>query len=283
MKDRRAGRPATEVTVKACEYLSERIKKIEDVDIHFYPGKEHRFVVKLTGDGLDDRITDADPQKDGGTIKYSEPLVEESKKTANIVNELLDEIREVLKDYHPMNFALLRGFSKYPDLPQMQDVYKLTPAAIASYPMYRGLAKLVGMNVLKVGMTVKDEFDLLEREFNNYNFFYVHIKKTDSYGEDGNMENKVKVIEEVDEQLPRLLALKPDVLVVTGDHSTPAVLKGHSWHPNPFLLYSRWGRKDEGKAFNESECARGVLGQFYAVDAMSLMMAYALKLEKYGA
>ncbi len=283
VKDRRAGRPATEVTIKACEYLSKRIKSMKGVDIHFYPGKEHRFVLKLTGDGLDDRLTDADPQKEGSPIRYTEPLTKESERTAEIVNTLLDEIKETLKDYHPMNFALLRGFSKYPVLPQMQDVYKLAPAAIASYPMYRGLAKLVGMNVLKVGMTVKDEFDLLEKEFKNYDFFYIHIKKTDSYGEDGNIQNKVRVIEEVDAQIPRLLSLNPDVIVVTGDHSTPAVLKGHSWHPNPFLLYSKCGREDEGRAFNENECVKGTLGMFYAVDAMSLMMAYALKLKKYGA
>lgn len=219
--DRRAGRPSTEESSKVVEKLAKTIQSIEDVKISFYPGKEHRFVVKLTGEGLDDRLSDADPQKEGKPFVYTQALVKEAEKTARIVNKLLDEIRRVLSDETKMNCALMRGFSKYPNLPQFPEVYKLKAAAIATYPMYRGIAKLIGMQIVQTGNTVKEEFETLKQVWNDYDFFYVHVKKTDSYGEDGNYEGKVHVIEEVDEALPTLLELKPDVLVVTGDHSTP--------------------------------------------------------------
>ena len=165
----------------------------------------------------------------------------------------------------------------------MKELFKLTPAAIATYPMYKGLAKLVGMDILETGESLSDEFKTLQDNFSRYDFFYLHIKKTDSYGEDGNFEQKVKVIEEVDKYIPEVLALKSDVLVVTGDHSTPALMKGHSWHPNPFMLFSKYIRVDEAEQFNEKECVKGGLGRFSAVDVLPLMMANALKLQKFGA
>jgi 2,3-bisphosphoglycerate-independent phosphoglycerate mutase len=165
----------------------------------------------------------------------------------------------------------------------MQELFKLTPAAIATYPMYRGLARLVGMTILPTGETVEEEFDTLRENWERFDFFFLHVKKTDSYGEDGNFPGKVKVIEEVDRCLPRILELKPDVLAVTGDHSTPCLLKAHSWHPNPFLLRSPYVRADETAAFSEEACVRGGLGRFPAVEAMALMLANALKLEKFGA
>ena len=281
--DRRAGRPSTEESSKVVIRLSERIKEIEGVRVSLYPGKEHRFVVKFTGDGLDERITDADPQKNGKPIVWSEPLVPEANFTARIVNEFLKRLREELRDEPRMNFALLRGFSKYPQLPNFQDVYKLRACAIATYPMYRGIAKLVGMEVVECGPTIADEVETLKKNHGDFDFFYLHVKKTDSYGEDGNFDAKVKVIEEFDEKLPDILSMGFDVVVITGDHSTPIVQKGHSWHPVPFMIHSRYARYGLSERFDEFECARGVLGTFYALDVMPLMMAHAQRLEKYGA
>ena len=175
------------------------------------------------------------------------------------------------------------GFSQRPQFPKMGEIYKLKPVAIAGYPMYRGLAKLVGMEVLETGTSIEDEFATLKRNYANYDFFFLHIKATDSAGEDGDFDRKVRIIEQVDAALPKLLSLKPDVIVVTGDHSTPALLKGHSWHPVPILLYSKWCRRDRVGEFSESACASGGLGQFPATQVMLLAMANALKLTKFGA
>lgn len=281
--DRRAGRPATEESSKVVEKLSKSIKEIKDVRVTFYPGKEHRFVVKLTGEDLDDRLTDADPQKEGKPILFTEPLCEEAKKTSEVVNELMKQIGSALSDEQKMNFALIRGFSKYPRLPQFPQVYKMKACAIATYPMYKGIAKLVGMEVLETGITIQDEVNTLKNSWDKYDFFYFHVKKTDSYGEDGDFDSKVHVIEEVDSVIPQILSLKPDVLVVTGDHSTPAILKSHSWHPVPFMIWSPYTRKGLSRSFDEFECARGSLGTIYAVDAMSLILSHGLRLEKFGA
>jgi 2,3-bisphosphoglycerate-independent phosphoglycerate mutase len=281
--DRRAGRPASEESKKIVEILSENIKKIEDVDITFYPGKEHRFVVKFTGEGLFDEVTDADPQREGLPMEWAKATNPDSEKMANIANKLIKEIGEVLKDQPKMNFALLRGFSKHPLLPSFEENYKLKAAAIATYPMYKGLAKLVGMEVLEAGQTTEDEVETLKKVWNEYDFFYFHVKKTDSYGEDGNFEEKVKVIENTDKAVKEILNLNPDVLIITGDHSTPALLKAHSWHPVPVLIYSKYVRKGLSVSFDEYECAKGTLGTISALDIMPLALANALKLEKYGA
>ena len=281
--DRRAGRIATELNEKLCKLMQDKINQIGEVKTIIKPGKEHRFVVVFRGDGLEDALSDADPQKVGEKIKFAEPLDSKAKKSAETVNEFIKQATEVLKAHHPANTVLLRGFAKYPGLPTMKELFKLTPAAIATYPMYKGLAKLVGMDILETGESLSDEFKTLQDNFSRYDFFYLHIKKTDSYGEDGNFEQKVKVIEEVDKYIPEVLALKSDVLVVTGDHSTPALMKGHSWHPNPFMLFSKYIRVDEAEQFNEKECVRGGLGRFSAVDVLPLMMANALKLQKFGA
>ncbi|MGQ9856884.1 MAG: 2,3-bisphosphoglycerate-independent phosphoglycerate mutase [Fervidobacterium sp.] len=281
--DRRAGRPATEESAKVVEFLNANIKEIEDVKVQFYPGKEHRFVLKLTGEGLSDKIEDADPQKEGKPIKFTSALSPEAEKTARIVNKLLERIKEVLKDQPKLNFALVRGFSKYPQLPQFPEVYKLKAGAIAVYPMYKGLAKLVGMTIIPTGQTIEDEIETLKKEWNNYDFFFVHIKKTDSYGEDGKFDDKVHVIENVDKIIPEILALNPDVLVVTGDHSTPCAMKGHSFHPVPIMFCAKYTRRGLSKAFNEFECARGTIGTIHATDVMNLIMAYSGRFEKFGA
>ena len=281
--DRRAGRMATELNKKLCKFLQDKINQIGEVKVIIRPGMEHRFVVVFRGDGLEDALSDADPQKVGEKIKFAEALDPKAKKSVKTVNEFIKQATDILKEHYPANTVLLRGFAKYPGLPTMKELFKLTPAAIATYPMYKGLAKLVGMEILETGESIEEEFKTLKKNFEKYDFFYLHIKKTDSYGEDGNYEQKVKIIEEVDKYIPEVLNLKPDVLVVTGDHSTPALMKGHSWHPNPFMLLSKYIRVDEVKQFNEKECVKGGLGRFLAVDALPLMMANALKLQKFGA
>jgi 2,3-bisphosphoglycerate-independent phosphoglycerate mutase len=202
---------------------------------------------------------------------------------ADIANQFLAQAKTILAEYHPANMVLLRGFSQQPHIPTMGEIYQLKPAAIASYPMYRGLAKLVGMKILETGPTIEDEFATLKQNYDDYTFFFLHVKGADSAGEDGNFNQKVRVIEQVDRALPSLTSLQPDVIVVTGDHSTPALLKGHSWHPVPVLLYSKWCRPDKVSDFSESACVSGGLGRFSATRIMPLAMANALKLKKFGA
>jgi 2,3-bisphosphoglycerate-independent phosphoglycerate mutase len=280
--DRRAGRIATE----KCEELCAKLNKIKvtDVEIFVRPVKEHRFVLVFRGKKLAADINDTDPQKLGAAPLPAAANQSSAKATANIVNEFLDKSRKALSNEHPANMVLLRGFAKYPpEVPHMSEVFKLKPAAIAIYPMYRGLAQVVGMEILQAGNTIKDEFAAVVKNYDKYDFFFIHIKGTDSSGEDGDFARKVSVIEEVDRELPKIIALKPDVVVVTADHSTPALLKGHSWHPVPFLLYSKWCRRDDVQEFSESACAHGALGVFPATDIVPLALANALKLDKYGA
>jgi 2,3-bisphosphoglycerate-independent phosphoglycerate mutase len=200
-----------------------------------------------------------------------------------VANGFISHAKLTLAEHYPANMVLLRGFSQCPHLPSMQEIYKLTPAAIASYPMYRGLAKLVGMEVLNTGTSIEEEFITLKQNYAKYDFFFLHVKPADNAGEDGDFERRVKIFEQFDRLLPELLALKPDVIVVAGDHSTPATFKGHSWHPVPVLLHSRWCRPDQVKQFSEPACASGGLGRFPAVQLMTLAMANALKLTKFGA
>jgi 2,3-bisphosphoglycerate-independent phosphoglycerate mutase len=281
--DRRAGRIATEINEKLCAKLSAAISQIDDVEVIIKPGKEHRFTALFRGDGLDDRLTDADPQQEGKKRIPTVALDPAADRTAVIVNKFLDRVTQILIDDRPANAAVLRGFAKYPDIPGMSQRFGLRAAAIATYPMYRGLAKLVGMDILKTGDTFPDEIQTLREHFREYDFFYLHYKKTDSYGEDGNFNMKVKCIEDVDQHIPELLSLGADVFAITGDHSTPSALKAHSWHPSPFLLHSKYCGVDAATRFTERECARGVLGKFHAVDEMTLMLANALKLKKFGA
>lgn len=282
--DRRAGRISTEENSRLCQLLNQKLPEINGIKVRLYPGKEHRFVLKLSGAGLSDALTDADPQKEGKPAVPARALTPEAEFTAKIINLYLEELKTVLAAELKANYALLRGFSKFPsNLPSMPDLYQIKPAAIASYPMYRGLTKLLGMEVLEVGPEVGDIFSVLEKNYDRYNFFYLHYKKTDSAGEDGRYEDKVKAIEEIDAYLPRLWQLKPEVLVITSDHSTPSVLRSHSWHPNPFVLVSDRAPADEVSRFTEKDCARGNLGRFPALQAMPLMLACALKLKKFGA
>ncbi len=281
--DRRAGRISTEKNRELCALLQKKIPSLEAVKIFFKPVKEHRCVVILRGKDLAEKISDTDPQREGEKSKKVIPLTEEAEKTANLINKLTQEINKVLKKESPANTILLRGISKIPHLPSFQEKYFLRSACIATYPMYRGLAKLVGMEIISTGETIKDEIETLKENFQNYDFFYLHIKKSDSYGEDGNFTKKVSIIEEVDALIPEIEKLKPDVLVVTGDHSTPSLLKSHSWHPNPFLLLSPNCLQDNLSGFSERDCRQGSLGRFPATEAMVLMLANALRLKKFGA
>jgi 2,3-bisphosphoglycerate-independent phosphoglycerate mutase len=281
--DRRAGRISTEKNREICQFLQDKIKEVEGIRISIYPGKEHRFVIVFQGEELRDDLTDADPQKDGQKAKGTENLTSEARRTAEIVNLFLKDANEFLRPFHPANTILLRGFSKIPEIPAMSDRFKLRAAAIATYPMYRGLARLVGMEILETGESPREEVETLKKYYAHYNFFYLHFKKPDMAGEDGDFKTKVRTIEEIDRLIPSIVKLKPDVLVITGDHSTPTLLKSHSWHPNPILLHSRYIRPDGTRRFTERHCQKGELGRFPALDIIPLMLANGLKLKKFGA
>lgn len=281
--DRRSGRISTQENERLCQLINSSLKKREALVISLFPGKEHRFVAKFSGEALSTSLSDADPQKEGKVRVYTQPLSQEAALTAKMVNDFLDEATEILSGSAPANTILLRGFSKSPSIPTMSELYKLKPVAIAHYPMYKGLARLVGMTILHPKEGLDNLFSAVEQNTKDFDFFYIHIKKTDSAGEDGNFEAKKAAIEEVDRHLPRLVALRPEVLVITSDHSTPCRLRSHSWHPNPFLLSSQASQPDQVKHFSERECCRGFFGRFQAIYAMPLMLAHAGKLKKFGA
>ncbi len=281
--DRRAGRIPTEENKKLCRILQENID-IEGVEVFVETVKEHRLLLVLRGEGLSGDLHDTDPQETGKPPLPPQATSPRGEKTKGIIEEFLRQARNILKDHHPANMILLRGFSQKPKWPSIQETYKLRGAAIAVYPMYRGLAKLLGMDILDTGETISEEFQTLEEHWERFDFFYIHIKKTDSSGEDGDFDRKKSIIEEVDQEIPRLLELKPDVIIVTGDHSTPSMLKAHSWHPVPLLLWSKNVCRDNVKHFGERECINGSLGpRFPGVEIMPLALAHAGRLEKFGA
>jgi 2,3-bisphosphoglycerate-independent phosphoglycerate mutase len=279
--DRRAGRISTEKCAELCQLLDGLV--IDNTRLIVCPVREHRFVVVFRGDRLLADVSDSDPQQTGVAPRNVTALSPLANRMADIANQFIAKAKDTLADHYPANMVLLRGFSQRPQLPTMSEVYKLKAAAIASYPMYRGLAELVGMEALETGTTIEDEFVTLKQNYTSYDFFFLHIKGTDSAGEDGDFDRKVSVIEQVDRALPQLLGLESDVIIVTGDHSTPALLKGHSWHPVPILLYSKWCRCDKVTEFSESACVLGGLGRLPATQVMTLAMANALKLTKFGA
>jgi 2,3-bisphosphoglycerate-independent phosphoglycerate mutase len=279
--DRRAGRPTNEKNKAAVEKL--RTIKIPGVELFVEPVKEHRFVLVIRGEGLGDHVNDTDPQAVGVPPLKAEGHDEASKKTADVVNKFVTEATKVLASEGAISGATLRGFATYPKIETFEGVYGLKSAAIAVYPMYKGLARLVGMDILDPGQTLQGQVDTLAKVWNDYDFFFMHYKYTDSTGEDGNFPAKVQMIEKLDAVVPGILALKPDVFIVTGDHSTPSKMKSHSWHPVPTLLLSDVCRTDEVTEFSERACLRGGLGQFQAKHLMLLAMANAGRLGKYGA
>ncbi len=279
--DRRAGRIPSEESAPLATKL--RDVKIPGVEVFVEPVKEHRFVVVFRGEKLGGNVADTDPQRTG--VPPLPPVAhdESSKRTAEIAKQFVAQAQKLLAGQPKANGLTMRGFSAAPTLPTYEEVYGLKAAAIAVYPMYKGLAQLVGMEVIGEATSLSEEIDVLEKAWNDYDFFFVHFKYTDSRGEDGNFPEKVRMIEQFDAIVPRVMALKPMVLIVTGDHSTPARLAGHSWHPVPTLLVSETCRPDGLTAFNEKTALRGGLGHFQAVYLMPLALAHAERLAKFGA
>lgn len=279
--DRRAGRISTEKATELVAIMN-RIQ-LPRGQVFVEPVREHRFLVVFRGEGLSGALTDSDPGRVGYSPEPVKAMKPEAELTAEMVNQFVEEATKLLASHYPANGILLRGFAKHPKLPTVQEVFGLKAAALAVYPMYRGLAKLVGMEALPTGSTLPEQIAAMVDNFQKYNFFFIHFKKTDTAGEDGDFDRKVKAIEEVDAAIPALLDAGPDVVIVTGDHSTPALLHGHSWHPVPILMYSKYARPDAVNTFGERACLAGELGVFPAVDIMPMAMANALRLAKYGA
>jgi len=281
--DRRAGRITTEINQRICRKLSQELQVGEGVKVMVEPVKEHRAILVLRGEGLRGEIEDTDPEREGVPPLDPKAAVPEAERTASLVGKIVAQTAKILADEPKANMVLLRGFAKHTQYPSMKERYGLHSLAIATYPMYRGISRLVGMTVLSEVNNLKEEFQALTDHLSNYDFFYLHVKQTDSRGEDGNFDAKVAVIEEVDQYLPQVLALKPDVLVVTGDHSTPAKMAGHSWHPLPLILHSKYCLIDAVKKFDEVSCLGGALGRMRSVDLMPLALANARRLSKFGA
>ena len=285
ISDRRAGRISSEEAMPAIERLQSI--QLPGIELEVRQVKEYRFAVVMRGEGLHPQLNDTDPQVTGKAPLPIRALEPSAQRAADLFTQWVAEAQKALAD--PLtgkaNGVTLRGFATDPGLPQYGDVYGLKAACVAVYPMYRGVSKLVGMDVIKfAGDTPTDEFAAVEKVWDGYDFVFIHIKKTDSKGEDGDFAGKVKIIESVDAALPKLLALNPDVLMITGDHSTPARMKSHSWHPVPFLIWApATHRPDFETQFGERPCARGGLGTFPAVDIMSLALAHAERMNKYGA
>jgi 2,3-bisphosphoglycerate-independent phosphoglycerate mutase len=283
--DRRAGRISTEECARMVS-LIEGIT-LPGVDLIVKPVRDYRFVLILRGAGLSQSLNETDPQKTGlrPLTVVPEENSDAARRTADLVNQWVEKVKERIRDQHPANMVTLRGWSTEPGLPSFQDVFKLNAAALAVYPMYKGLASLVGMTLIQGLTNLEDQLEALRKVWDTHDFFFVHYKYTDSRGEDGDFDAKVKEIEKVDAIIPRILEQKPDVLVVTGDHSTPAVLKSHSWHPVPLLFWAPGVSRSnpDVQGFGESQCLRGALGQFNGKDLMKLITAYGKRQAKYGA
>jgi len=284
--DRRAGRIETSVCEELCALLSSKIKKIGTTEVIIKAGKGHRFVVIFRGKGLEGPLTDADPHREGLSIPKVEPVNAKSAKAAKaaeLIAAFYEKALPILKGRQPANGFLMRGIAHQPEIPTFDQRYLLKPACLAVYPMYKGLAQLVGMVKIEGPQTIEEQFERYLAEYDNYDFFFIHYKYTDMHGEDGNFEAKKKAIEDLDAALPILLKKKPDVLAITGDHSTPCAMKGHSWHPQPVLLHSAVSGSDKLERFTETGANLGSLGVFEAKYLIRLMQAHAQMFDKYGA
>ncbi len=283
ISDRRAGRIATEEARKLVDLLNENLR-LDGVEAFLIHEKEHRAVAVFRGSGLSDALSDSDPQRTGLEPLPIEPINGDvgAENSAELANTFIEQADEILAGHHPANTVLLRGFGMHPALPRFDEIYRLRAAAIAGYPMYKGLARLAGMEVLKEGEGITGEFETLKESWGSYDFFFIHVKPTDAAGEDGDFRRKAAVIEEADALIPDLLDLGPAVFAVTGDHATPAKMESHSWHGVPFLLYSEY-TLPTAESFGERACAGGSLGAFPAEEIMGLLMGHALKLNRYGA
>ena len=284
--DRRAGRIDTKVCEELCALLSKKIKTVGDSEVIIRPGKGHRFVVIFRGKGLEGPLTDADPHREGLPIPLARPVNSKSvkaKKTAKIVQEFFKAALPVIAKRKPANGFLMRGIAHQPAIPTFAERYQLRAACLAVYPMYKGLAQLVGMEKLEGPQTIAEQFQKYLEEYDHYDYFFIHYKYTDMHGEDGNFDAKKKAIEDFDAALPILLQKRPDVLAITGDHSTPCVLKGHSWHPIPVLLASAYSGSDKLDRFTETGANMGSLGVFESKFLIRLMQANARMFDKFGA
>jgi 2,3-bisphosphoglycerate-independent phosphoglycerate mutase len=284
--DRRAGRIPTETCEKLCAMLAAKVKKIGDTEVLIQAGKEHRFVVVFRGKGLEGPLTDADPNREGlpiPAVKPRDPKSAGQKKVAKLIADFYKLALPIIANEKPANGFLMRGIAHQPEIPLFEDRYKLKPAALAVYPMYKGLSQLVGMKKIEGPQTIKEQFERYLAEYDNFDFFFIHFKYTDKYGEDGNFAAKKKAVEEFDAALPILLRKKPDVIAITGDHSTPCVIRGHSWHPQPVLLHSAYSGSDKLERFTETGANTGSLGVFEAKYLIRLMQANAKNFDKFGA
>ncbi len=284
--DRRAGRIPTETCEKLCAMLSAKIKRIGDTQVIIKAGKEHRFVVIFRGKGLEGPLTDSDPNREGLPIAAAKPTKAKSakqKKAAQLVAAFYKAALPILAKQSPANGFLMRGIAHQPAIPTFEERYGLRPAALAVYPMYKGLAQLVGMTKIEGPQTIREQCERYRAEYDKYDYFFIHYKYTDKAGEDGNFGAKKKAIEDFDAALPVLLSKKPDVLVITGDHSTPCAMKGHSWHPQPVLLHSACSGSDKLDRFTETGANMGSLGVFEAKYLIRYMQANAKMFDKFGA
>ena len=278
--DRRAGRIPTAESTPLVERLDRT--RVDEATVSVYPVRDHRFVLVLRGEGLGADVSETDPQTVGTAPLGARALSDGSEATAGAAMAFIAAARDALAGRSTANMVLLRGFSKLPRFPAMGEVYKLSPAAVAAYPMYRGIASVVGMEVLPTGETLDDELDTLEERFGGHDFFFVHYKAADAAGEDGDFEAKVAALERLDEAIPRLLAIGAETLVIAGDHSTPSVMAAHSWHPVPLLVHSALTLGDGVPEFTERACAGGSIGTVPATSAIMLALAHAGKLRKFG-
>lgn len=281
--DRRAGRIDTATNQRVCEILRQKVKLPKPYKFFLVTEKEHRALLVLRGPNLAGDLDDTDPQFTGVPPLVVKAQNVKSKKAATLFNDFLKQARKALAAEAQANMLLLRGFAKHHPYPSMYDRYKLRSLCLANYPMYRGVSKLVRMELYPVVKSFADQADALKENFDKYDFFFMHVKSTDATGEDGDFAAKMKAIEDVDALIPRITALKPDVLAITGDHSTPSALRAHSWHPVPLLVWSKNARYDGSRAFNEKSCQTGGLGRLYSKEMMPLLLAHALRLKKFGA
>jgi 2,3-bisphosphoglycerate-independent phosphoglycerate mutase len=279
--DRRAGRIPTEKCGELCDILGQ--VKIDGIEVFVKPVKDYRACVVFRGAGLSDHVTDTDSQKTNAPPLDPEPTSDKGKKTALIAGEFVKQACTLLKNRHPANAILLRGFAELPHIPSMKECFKLKPVAVAVYPDYKGVSRLVGMDIIENIQDLGQQMETLKKIWGDYNYFFIHHKYTDSKGEDGDFQAKVKEIEKVDSIIPVLRALKPDVLIVTGDHSTPAKMKGHSGHPIPFLIQADNIRPDGITKFGERECRKGIWGILKSTTLIQLALSYSDKMIKYGA
>ena len=278
--DRRAGRIPTELSAPLCRRLDGI--ELDGVAVDVFPVQDYRFVLRLRGEGLSERVSETDPQITGVPALEVKPLEPAAKKTAQLVNQFVDQARQLLSEEERGNMVLLRGWAQLPSLPPMGEVYRLNPAAIAAYPMYRGLATVADMKIIPTGMSFSDEVETLRAHYDDHDFFFIHYKPADTAGEDGDFDAKVRALEALDPLIPQIRALNPDVFMVAGDHATPAIMAAHSWHPVPFMLNSILTRGEGVASFDEKACGLGSIGRIPATNIMLLALSHSGKLNKFG-